>query len=80
MNGSPQPLVVRFQEAERYDITRDAEVVMFLGTTNFGSFYAEVEKEGAKTLRAKRDLFRERTLQLMQAGSNPCEVDLSEAH
>ena len=80
MNGSPHPLVVRFQETERYDITRDAEVVMFLGTTNYGSFYAEVAKDGAKTLRAKRELFKERTLAMMQAGADPCEVDLNAAH
>lgn len=68
--------VVRFQEAMRYDIRRDADVILFMATTGAGTYFAEVPAQGPKTLRKNRQAFRETVIDLMQAAKPPCEVPL----
>lgn len=65
---------VRFQEYERYDIRKDAEVVMFTATTSKGCYHAEVTKGGFKTIRENRTKFRDKAIDLIVNGKDPCEV------
>lgn len=67
---------VRFSETERYDPLKDAEVVRFMATTEKGSYHAEVSIEGPRGLRRDRQAFKDRVVQYIQAGANPCEVSL----
>ena len=67
---------VRFNEFERYDITKDADVVRFMATTPKGSYYAETVKGSARPLREARAHFREKAIELIGDGHDPCEVEL----
>ena len=69
-------MIVRFNEFQRYDITQDCDVVRFVGVTDGGSFHTEVPVASTRRLREHRNTFKERVIELMQEGSNPCEVQL----
>lgn len=67
---------VRFNEFERYDITQDAEVIRFMATTPKGCYSAETLKADSRTLRENRAKFKEKAIELIVSGSDPCEVEL----
>lgn len=69
-------LVVRFNEATRYDITQDREVICFMAMTNNGTYHCEVPLLTTRGLREKRNAFKERVIEKMEAGQPPCEVQL----
>lgn len=67
---------VRFQECQRYDIQLDAEVLLLMAMTPAGTYSAEVKLGDAKKLRGYRAAFREKAIDLIVAGANPCKVEL----
>lgn len=69
-------VLMRFSEVERYDIKRDAQVVRFMATSDKGTYHAEVEIEGPRSLRRDRQAFKEKVVEYIRAGANPCEVQL----
>lgn len=69
-------LVVRFNEATRYDITQDREVILFTAATNTGTYHAEVPLLTTRHLRDKRNEFKDKVITLMEAGATPQEVAL----
>jgi len=69
-------LTIRFQEYQMYDISKDCDVVTLMATTGKGSYHACVSVKDSKSLREKRMLFRERAIEALKAGVNPCEVKL----
>ncbi len=69
-------MIVRFNEYTRYDITQDCEVVRFVGVTDGGTFHTEIPVKGSRQLRESRNVFKDRVIELMQDGANPCEVRL----
>lgn len=71
-------ITVRFQESQRYDINADAEVIQFLATTDKGSYWTELQVEGPRSLRRDRERFKERALEYIRAGANPCYIELDE--
>jgi hypothetical protein len=71
-------ITVRFDEWERYDPMTDTERVRFMAVTNFGTYHAEVEIGGAKSVRFQRERFRDRALECMSLGMLPGEVDIGE--
>ena len=73
MDGS---LVVRFNEYPRYDVRQDCEVVMFVGVTNGGTYHTEIPIKGQRQLRESRNVFKDRVIELMREGRDPCEVRL----
>jgi hypothetical protein len=71
-------LTVRFQESQRYDITADAEIIQFLATTEKGSYWTELIVEGPRSLRRDRERFKERAVEYIRAGANPCFIALED--
>ena len=71
-------LIVRFQESQAYDVQEDAEVVQFMATTNKGSYWARVFLEGPRALRRDRERFKELVVGYIEAGANPCEIEMGE--
>lgn len=69
-------ITVRFNECTRYDINIDSDVMLFMATTNKGSYYVEVPIEGALKLRENRQQFKDKAVELIQRGVNPCQVEL----
>ena len=69
-------VTVRFSEVERYDINIDREVIMFMATTDRGSYFIEVPIEGAKSVRENRHDFKEIVMECIEEGIEPCEVEL----
>ena len=69
-------MIVRFNEYQRYDIQQDCEVVRFMGVTDGGTFHTEVPMRSTRQLRETRNNFKERVIELMQDGREPCEVTL----
>lgn len=69
-------LIVRFNEATRYDITQDREVICFMAMTNAGTYHAEVPLLTTRGLRDKRNAFKDKVIEKMEAGQPPCEVDI----
>jgi len=69
-------LVVRFNEYTRYDITKDCDVVRFVGVTDGGSFHTEIPVKGSRNLRESRNVFKEKVIDLMGSGATPCEVSI----
>lgn len=67
---------VRFSETERYDPLKDSEVVRFVATIQLGSYHAEVSMSGPRGLRRDRQAFKDRVVEYIRAGANPCEVAL----
>lgn len=67
---------VRFQEFERYDVNRDANVVRFMGVTGRGTFHAELACAGPAERREKRKAFESRVIELMENGEPPQEVEI----
>ena len=67
---------VRFWEAERYDINRDADVIMLAATTPTGTWWAESERESPAKDREKREAFKTYVAGALQAGLDPCEVEI----
>ena len=70
-------VTVRFQEFERYDIECDAMVITFMATTNLGSYWCETELGGAKSLRERRNEFKEAAIDMIQREVAPCELSFS---
>lgn len=68
--------LVRYSESERYDPLKDSEVIRLMATTERGSFHTEIKADGFATLRTKRAAFKERVVELIRSGANPCEVRL----
>ena len=68
------PVTVRFSEHSRYDIARDAEVVMMMATTDRGSYWAEVPHEEGRGMRARRAAFKEGVVECIERGEPPCEL------
>ena len=71
-------ITVRFDEWERYDPVTDTERVRFMAVTNFGTYHAEVEIGGAKSVRFMRERFRDMALECMSLGLLPGAVDIGE--
>ena len=69
-------MIVRFNEYTRYDITQDCEVVRFVGVTDGGSFHTEIPLKSTRHMRESRSTFKDRVIDLMAQGANPCEVRL----
>ena len=67
---------VRFNEFERYDITQDVSVIRFMATTPKGCYHAELPLGGSRTLRENRAKFRDKAIELITSGQDPCEVSL----
>ena len=67
---------VRFSETERYDPLKDSEVVRFIATTDRGSYHTEVSIDGPRALRRDRQAFKDKVVEYIRAGANPCEVSL----
>jgi hypothetical protein len=67
---------VRFSETERYDPLRDSEVVRFVATTERGSYHTEVSINGPRSLRRDRQAFKDKVVEYIRSGANPCEVSL----
>lgn len=72
--------IVRFSEAQRYDINQDCDVTRFVATTPKGSYHVEIPTVSSKNLREKRSRFKERVMELIQSDLDPCEVILDETH
>lgn len=68
--------LVRYSEVQRYDPLKDAEVVRLVATTEKGSFHIEVALDGPGALRRDRTAFKERVVEYIREGANPCEVSL----
>ena len=68
--------IVRFTEAERYDINQDCEVTRFVATTSKGSYHVEIPTVSSKNLREKRVKFKEKVMEAIQSDLDPCEVAL----
>jgi hypothetical protein len=66
----------RFQELERYDPLSDEQAVRCMCITDKGSFHTERPCPAGASRRDMRKLFRETTLDLMERGIEPCEVNL----
>lgn len=71
-------VIVRFTERQSYDINWDCQVVRFMATTPAGSYYADVLDEGARSVRELRQRFKDRAVNCIQEGLDPCEIDLGE--
>lgn len=55
---------------------KDAEVVRLVATTDRGSYHTEVSLDGPGALRRDRTAFKERVVEYIREGTNPCEVRL----
>lgn len=71
-------ITVRFQESEFYDINVDRDVVRFMATTGRGSYWTEIQVEGPRSLRLERDKFKERAVEMIRAGADPCRIEMEE--
>lgn len=69
-------ITVRFSEHDRYDIMKDAEVKMFMATTTKGSYFAEFVTNGPQSIRDMKKRFKERTIEAIQRGEAPREIEL----
>lgn len=69
-----QRITVRFSEHDRYDIMRDADVKLFVATTNNGSFFHEFPVDGARSIREKRQQFKAACVEAIQRGEAPREI------
>lgn len=69
-------ITVRYSEFQRYDISKDAEVIRFMATTVNGSYWAEVPIDGSSGMRRDREAFKSKVVELVRQGLYPCEVHL----
>jgi hypothetical protein len=69
-------MIVRFTEAERYDISQDKGVTLFMGSTPKGTYHTEQHCENSKSLRETREKFKAKVFELMQSGTNPGKIAL----
>ena len=67
-------IAVRFTEFERYDITIDSDVIVFMATTNGGTYHAEVRKGSSREVRETREKFKEAAIGAITEGVAPCEI------
>lgn len=67
---------VRFWEHERYDINLDADVIRLVATTPRGSWSSEFQVQGPAKTREKREAFKTYVVGALQAGLEPCEVEI----
>jgi hypothetical protein len=70
------PVTLRFLETERYDPLKDAQVMCFMAMGDRGTYHTEVPIEGARSLRRDRQAFKDKVVECIRAGTNPCEVQL----
>jgi len=70
-------ILVRYSETERYDPQLDCEVVRLMATTDKGSYHTEVPLKTTSSLRGARTEFKDKVVEYIQAGKNPCEVRLA---
>ena len=73
------PVTVRFSEHTRYDIQRDAEVVMMMATTNGGSYWTEIPVDNGRLMRARRHAFKDGVVDCIRRGQPPCELEFDAA-
>ena len=71
-------IVVRFSQRETYDINRDADVVLFMATTDKGSYYADFVNDGARSIRMNREKFKALAVQAIERGENPRKLELDD--
>ena len=78
MNGSlpSEHITVRFEEFERYDPMSDREMVRFMAITNYGTYHAEIERFGPRSLRKNRERFQARAVECIKDGMVPCEIEM----
>ncbi len=69
-------LIVKFNEFEFYDITRDERMVTYMATTSAGSYFAEAPVDKAQVKRRKQ--FKEKVIELMQKGLDPGEIEFED--
>lgn len=67
---------LRFLETERYDPIRDSMVMCFMAMGERGTYHTEVPIEGARSLRRDRQAFKDKVVEYIQAGTNPCQISL----
>ena len=75
-----EPITLRFDEFQRYDIQHDAEVVTFMAITNVGTYNGTVqvtENEPGK-LRAFREQFKTYVFQCIENGVPPHEASMDD--
>jgi hypothetical protein len=73
-------VTVRFHEHENYDVNRDERVIIFIATTDKGSYFCEVVDNGAKSIREARKEFKDAAIDLIQSGQPPCELTFETLH
>ncbi len=73
-------VTVRFHEHERYDITTDERLIIFIATTDLGSYFMEVADNGAHSIREARKEFKDAAINLIESGEPPCELTLQMVH
>lgn len=69
-------LIVRFLQSQSYDITKDAQVIMFMARTGIGTFFGETRADSARHVREKKAQFKEYVYECMEQGIAPHEVEL----
>lgn len=69
-------ITLRFLETERYDPIKDSMVMRFMAMGANGTYHTEVVVEGARSLRRDRQAFKEKVVEYIQAGTNPCAISL----
>lgn len=70
------PIAVRFSESERYDITLDENVVCFMALIDRGCYWAEVPCKDGAGKRALRQEFKERAIEAIRQGYDPCKLEV----
>ena len=70
------PVVVRFQETERYDINIDADVITLMGITATGSFWSEIPSD--HRVAKRRQLFKEKVVELMREKEEPGQIEFED--
>jgi hypothetical protein len=69
-------ITLRFLETERYDPLKDVQVMCFMAIGDKGTYHTEVEIEGSRSLRRDRQAFKDKVVEYIRAGANPCAVTL----
>ena len=71
-----ETFIVRFQEWQHYDMNIDDEVCQFMATTPTGTWHSTVPVSTSKDMRENREAFKTYVLGALQAGLQPCEVNI----
>lgn len=72
------PVAVRFSEHTRYDIQRDAEVVLMMASTNQGSYWTEIPLGSGRSMRMRRNEFKEGVVECIRKGQPPCQLEFTD--